>query len=224
MKRIFILVAVSLLPFTTASTQAEAGPSWQGTAFYTLSPGVTTSVDWSVYAPGDTGSLSGLTTNYTYQYTLNGVTGLTSSASFTLGNNISAPTPIFASGKAKTIGSSSVATVGIAPNSGFLRSTNNAFLQTINLKTGDGAIAWWNVAAAPTGGSNSRITIGGNNIFSTDIIATPGPLGSSIAAFSTAPGAPEPATWALLLTMMAFTTVWMRRKQDDEPLETAVIA
>jgi len=189
-----------------------------------LSPGVTTTVDWSVYAPGDTGSLSGLTTNYTYQYTLNGVTGATNSSWFTLGNNISAPTPIFASGKAKTIGSSSGMTVGMGPNFGSLRSTSNPFLQAINLKTGDGAIVWWNVAAAPTGTSNSRITVGVNNTFSTDIIATPGSLGSSIAAFSTAPGAPEPATWALLLTMMAFTTVWMRRKQDDEPLETAVIA
>ncbi|MDQ6971680.1 MAG: PEP-CTERM sorting domain-containing protein, partial [Mariprofundaceae bacterium] len=39
------------------------------------------------------------------------------------------------------------------------------------------------------------------------------------------PGVPEPETWALLLAMMAFTTLWVRRRQDDDvPLETSITA
>jgi len=38
------------------------------------------------------------------------------------------------------------------------------------------------------------------------------------------PGVPEPQTWALLITLLGFTTWWLRRRRDNEPLETSIAA
>jgi len=68
--------------------------------------------------------------------------------------------------------------------------------------------------ASLSNGTESLIGVG--RIVAPDAVSGPPPP---------SPGVPEPETWALLLAMMGFTMVWMRRKQDDDaPLETTIAA
>ncbi|MDQ6971902.1 MAG: PEP-CTERM sorting domain-containing protein, partial [Mariprofundaceae bacterium] len=73
--------------------------------------------------------------------------------------------------------------------------------------------AWFTSTVGPT---SSGFIVNG----APGLMAAPDPLGGPLGV----PGVPEPETWALLLAMMAFTTLWMRRRQDDEPLETSIAA
>ncbi len=202
--------------------QAEAAPSWTGTANFAFSstPGDAAIVNWSVYKPTDTGSFSGSSSAYTYQYTLNGWATNPGDPLLEIWAGTSADITnggIVATGAGLTTTNTISPPAGASSNQGFQLSVIGPGLTT----SADTVTAWWTSTVAPTlsVARISSVIVGGSPI---------GMTSGSIMAPNKGippPGVPEPQTWVLLLTMMGFTTWWMRRRQDDDaPLEMTITA
>jgi len=204
MKKIFVAAVLVIAPMLIA-TPAKAAPLFSGTSTFNLAnntgPGTElVTVDWNVYAPSTANPFTTTSPNYLYAYTLSNSTGLAGGTfgEYVLHTTTGAPYLLTGAGA----GSSPELIATFTFGSG-------------NISSGT---AWWESATAPTlvdwkvGGASGNA-----------LMAAPTSLGAPLA--SGVPGVPEPETWALLLAMMGFTMVWMRRKQDDDaPLETTIAA
>ncbi|MDQ6986767.1 MAG: PEP-CTERM sorting domain-containing protein [Mariprofundaceae bacterium] len=232
-KKILMIAALAVIPMLAASP-ANAAPTTVGTVNLNFSTGGSTTMDWAVYAPGDTGALAGVsTTNFAYQYTLHGWSGYTGNFYSDIGSG----------------GTANILTVGSSPNgtgatvpvsnspfsdffagpSFFFDTHGGTMTSAANTTTGWytsalGPVQTW-IAGNLTGAGSTTTYTAGLGLDSQIILGagtspiTATPLAGGV------PGVPEPETWALLLAMMGFTMVWMRRKQDDDaPLETTIAA
>jgi len=226
MKKLILAAAILLIPICTPN-HAQALPLHSGTAildFAALGIGTgSTSLDWAVYAPGDTGAVAGVSADYTYQYTLHGWSGYA-------GTYVSDiyRAPAFATGTG-TSSSGTTATVSaidygtIVPGGlgifGFDTDLATPFNSPSQTTTG-----WFTSSLGPV---NSTFDLSLNRadwVASGATIMTDGTGPGGISG-PPLPGVPEPETWALLLSMMAFITVGMRRRQDeDKPMETSITA
>ena len=232
---------MAILPLMVASP-AMALPTYSGTVNLNFSTCGSTTMDWAVYAPTDTGSLSGSTTEYTYQYTLHGWSGFTGTGSFYSDIGMAAGSAT-SSGSATAGGTTASVSQTPSPYSDFY--VGSAFFFDTHAGL-DGGLDFTSPTATTTGWYTSALGpvktwIAGNLTG----VVTPGGgtpptytagLGldgqiimgagtTDITAIPLAPGVPEPATWALLIALMAFTTLWMRRRRDDEaPMEMAIRA
>jgi len=243
MKKLLSIIALACMLLLFAAQQAQAipiiGSPATGTVLFDLNPGVpgtnVATVNWSVYAPNDTASLSGSLTDYTYQYTLNGWTGFgtafdpfagahfevwtglgtTSIAPGASGATSSGPTPAFSWAQS------------LSSNSWILDVTAGAFNSPTSSITG-----WFTSAITPTESvanifSASGSAVNGLPFGGPDSILAPnqGTLPSYGVPPGVPPGVPEPETWVLLLSLMGFSTWWIRRRRDeDAPLETSIAA
>jgi len=233
MNKLITIAALLLMQLMLAPAKAQALPLFSGTTQFNFFPGNTATVDWSVYAPGGAGSLSGSASDYTYQYTLSGWSGYEGNAQLDIWTGMTpgitgtgstsagatAPTPTVV-GAALSYGFFSMAISGpdltLPANSitGWFTSAIAPTYTVAQLFTGP---AWNTMAGA---GIDTQL------IMSANMGTTPftGPPGGLPPGAAMPPGAPEPQTWALLITLMGFTTFWLRRRQDDEALETNIAA
>jgi len=235
MRKILSILVLACIPMLLAPTHSQAlpiiGVPNTGSVLFDLNaaaPGTNVAtVNWSVYAPGDTAALSGSATDYTYQYTLNGWSGIDPSFGGIFEVWTGASPAITGSGTASTGTVPAFSWIaGPALNSWVLDVSGGTFTSPSSSITG-----WLTSAIAPTEsvaqlgtGPKGASTLGASVGLAID--------GQSIQAMNSgtlpdlgAPGVPEPETWALLLAMMAFTTLWMRRRQDDDaPLELSITA
>jgi len=243
MKKIILFAAMLLAPALFMPNLAQAAPSFSGTVNLNFSTGGSTTMDWSVYAATDTGSLSGSTTQYTYQYTLHGWSGF-SAANGGTGQFFSDIG--MAAGSATSVGFATAG--GTSATVSNFASSYSDFYQGASLffdtHTVNGGIDFTSPTATTTGWYTSSLGpvntwIAGNLAGVSVPGATPptykagagidsqiimGAGNSTINAVPLAPGVPEPQTWALLLAMMGFATWWLRRRQDNEPLQTSFAA
>jgi len=202
MKKILTLAALLLIPLLFAPSHAQAAPLFSGTSLFVLNGGSDSiHVNWSVYdsAASVPGGLTGLGAGYVYQYSLTSGNG--SAGTYDFSALLGATVPITGAGFAS---GPNLAVSTQTPSGAASASALSATLITTG-PTGDFAGVWWSSTAAPV---ISNVTINGVT-------------GSGAVM---APGVPEPETWALLLAMMAFTTLWMRRRQEDEQLERSITA
>jgi len=216
MKKLLSIIALTCMPLLIAPMHAHAVPLFTGTANFTFSaiPGDATTVNWQVYAPGDVGSMSGSLTDYTYQYTLNGWSTYPGDVLL----------EIWAGTSAGITGASNTPSITLNPptgpaSTGFQMSTATTALAGV----GGSAAFYWTSTVAPT--------LSVAQISSSFVVGPPlGMTGGTIMApnqgtMPPAPGVPEPQTWALLLSLMGFTTWWVRRRRDEEALlETSIAA
>jgi len=230
MKKYLFLSLVAMLPLMVASP-AMAVPTFSGTVNLNFSTGGSTTMDWAVYAPTDTGSISGSTTAYTYQYTLHGWTGYAGSFFSDIGMVLPETSSGVVLGGGATGGGSYA--YG-SPYSDFYQG-QSLFFDTLGVAnfTNSGATStgWYTSTLGPVKtwiagnltGAGSPTTYKAGLGIDSQIIMGAGT--SDITAIPLAPGVPEPQTWALLIALMAFTTLWMRRRRDDEaPMEMTIRA
>jgi len=208
-----------LLSVLCGPSHALTAPSLSGTVTLDYGADGITTLDWAVYAPTDTGSVAGVSaTDFTYQYTLHSWAGYPGSLFWDIGKD-----PAFAVTGLGLVGGGADPATGIGDAGGSFALDNvGAFTSLTAWYTSTlGPAATWmqtRVSGIPPGPS-TPINIGAG--FDSQLImgagTSPGPgLGG-------APGVPEPETWALILLLMAFTTWWMRRRQDEhDPLETSI--
>jgi len=218
-KKILVIAALAVVPML-AATPAKAAPLFSGTSTFNvdqtlLAATELVTVDWAVYAPGAANSFAATTTDYLYAYTLTNTNGLASGFS---GDYVLAVPGLTGMTSSGVVNGTNMAVT--TPFAGDLYAnfhiTNFAGAGTSSAP-GTGT-AWFTSAIAPTAGN--FIVNGNPNIGQ---MAAPVPGGGALTGG--VPGVPEPQTWALLLAMMGFTMVWMRRKQDDDaPLETTIAA
>ncbi|MDQ6986453.1 MAG: PEP-CTERM sorting domain-containing protein [Mariprofundaceae bacterium] len=241
MKKILTIAALAVIPML-AAIPAQALPLFNGTVNLNFSTGGSTTLDWAVYSPGNTGALAGVNaTDYTYQYTLHGWSGFPVTGNFFSDIGMTLPATGVGSGVS---GTTSTVTTSASPfsdfyqGSAFFFDTHAAgtpidFTSATSTTTG-----WYTSALGPvdtwiagnlTGAGNPTTYTAGQGLDGQKIM---GAGTASIVAIPNTgglpggvPGVPEPETWALLLAMMGFTMVWMRRRQDDDaPLETTIAA
>jgi len=205
MKKILTLAALLLMPLLFAPSHAQAAPLYTGSSLFVLNGGSDSmNVNWSVYdsAASAPGGLTGLGAGYVYQYTL--ASGNGTAGTYNFSALLGASLPITGAGFAD---GPNLAVTSQTPSGAVSASALSATLTTTG-PTGDFAGVWWSSTAAPV---ISNVTI--NGVTGSATIMAPG-----------VPGVPEPQTWALLITLMGFTTFWLRRRQDDEALETSIAA
>lgn len=221
MNKLILTVCLALLPLM--SSPVQAAPSFSGTVtldFAALGIGSgSTTLDWAVYAPSDTGAVAGVSADYTYQYTLHGWSGYTGtfasdiyrSEALTTGSGTST------SGTTATVAAIADGFPGVF---GFDTDAAAPFSSTSQTTTG-----WFTSKFGPVT-STFDVTLDRTAwVASGASIMTDGTGPGGISGTPLAPGVPEPQTWALLLTMMGFTTWWMgRRRDDDAPLQTSITA
>jgi len=221
MKKLLIVCMFAAIQLVFSPGQAQALPSFSGTVNLTFAPGNSTTLDWFVYKPTDTGSLSGSSAGYTYQYTLNGWAGYDGLADVKVLTGVAGAASITSTGVAST----GVPTAGIFAGvfgNYFEFNLLGPFGGPADLSNPANSITGWftstnapvkTMASAQTASSvpiNVGLGIDSQVIMATDQVP---------------PGVPEPATWVLLLSLMAFATWWMRRTQDgDAPMESAIAA
>jgi len=215
MKKYLFIGMLALLPLM-AATPAQAAIIDSGTTTFNFfnGGGSTTTVDWSVYSAGsDPFGATGA--GNVYAYTLNGWSGYTGTANLGIfngfgvlngaGNASSGVTATVSQDPAAPLGSAFGVMKGGLAGGTFGASSKTTF--------------WWTSTMGPKTttaqlSNGTETLIGMGRIVAPDAVTGPPP-----------PGVPEPETWALLLAMMGFTMVWMRRKQDDDaPLETTIAA
>jgi len=205
MKKPIAIAALLLMPLLLA-TKAEAAPLFSGTAIYTLPSADIVTMNWSINSPGINGAA------YTYAYLLSGTnTGSAQAIDFTA---LTGVTSITQSSSSRGL---EITSFTQSPSSGIpvtgLTSLQSTFLTSAASTAGSTwnvNLLWESNVAPVTPGS---VTINGVTI-----------SGIGPSAPATAPGAPEPQTWALLIALMGFATVWLRRRQDDEPMQASIAA
>ena len=221
MKKYLLVAVMAILPLMTV-TPVMAAPLYNGSVtldFTSVGSGATT-LDWAVYAPGETGALAGVSpTDYTYQYTMHGWSGYTTSILTDIGKIIN-PAASLGSGK---VGNTQIVSVVDSPVSDLykgyafffdtyrIRGVND-FTNPLATTTGwytssFGPVNTW-ISATLTGVGGQ--TFGAGLGFDSQTI-----MGAGIVPILP-PGVPEPPTWALLLCLMAFTTLWMLCSSDDD--------
>jgi len=217
MKRLISLLTIVFL--LGLPLQASGAPTFSGSTLFDFGGGNVATVDWSVYAPTDTGSLSGSTSEFTYQYTLNGWAGygggdpLLSDANLNVWTGTSAGITSF--GTAST-GSAPAPTAVVLPDFFQLTAAGANLTDPLNSITG-----WFTSSIGPTithaqltTGPVLNTTVGYG--FDGQLIMSPN--------HGIPPGVPEPETWTLLFCLLGFTTWWMRRNRNDAPQETSIAA
>jgi len=243
MKKLILFAAMLLMPALCMSNLAQAAPSFSGTVNLNFTTGGSTTLDWAVYAPADTGSLSGSTSEFTYQYTLHGWSGF-STANGGTGQFFSdigmAPGSATSLGFATAGGTTATVSNLASPYSDFYQGASLFF----DTHTTNGGIDFVSPTATTTGWYTSALgpvnTWIAGNLTGVSVPGSTPPtytagLGldsqiimgagtAPISAVPLAPGVPEPQTWALLLAMMGFATWWLRRRQDNEPMQTSFAA
>jgi len=219
MKKLLSLTILFIIPLLLAPMQGVAAPTWSGTTTYDFGGGNVTTMDWAVYkgaaAPVSFGSP---TAPYTYAYTLNGWAGYSAGGSavaldifYPFIDPAISPKPTTFNGIASNI-------AGLAPTITSGPSAPGTATFQLGISGGtfvaaDTATAWWTSDFAPVY-TTSALTVGATTINS----------GTVVSQLTMAPGVPEPQTWALLITLMGFTTLWIRRRQDDDSLEIGIPA
>ena len=224
-----IFAAVALVLSTAIQPfNVQAAPTWAGTTTFDFGAGVAgggagiATVNWEVYAPADTGSLSGSTSQYTYQYKLSGWLGNNPTLGDYLTVNLPAPVTVGTSGHignnlfffnyfTHTLYNNNAAAFHTPTTPGTASSLVLGQTGTPIMYSGTGSVtAWWTSNATPVFGSATLKN------------------GASIATNTGAimvPGVPEPRTWALLIAMVGFATRWLRRRKvNDAPMETSITA
>jgi len=212
MKKILSLAVLLLMPLMLTPTKAQALPLLSGTSSFTFPTHGTTSVDWAVYAAGTSPFGSAPLTDFVYSYTINGWTG--SSGWVDLQINIPPGAVTTGSGFSTTGGTAAPV---LSTSASQLRSQNGSVPSGTALTSpSQTSTAWWSSSQGPVM-SDAILTTGLETVGGSSPIAVMGPSAPP-------PGVPEPQTWALLLALMGFTTWWLRRRQDDVPLETCIAA
>jgi len=205
MKKYLTLTALLLMPLLFAPSHAQAAPLYTGFSLFALNGGSDSmTVNWSVYdsAASAPGGLTGLGAGYVYQYTL--ASGNGTAGTYNFSALLGASLPITGAGFASGL---NLAVTSQTPGGAASASALSATLTTTG-PTGDFVGVWWSSTAAPV---ISNVTI--NGVTGTQAIMAPG-----------VPGVPEPETWALMIALMGFTTWWLRRRQDEEPLQASIAA
>jgi len=218
MKKYLFIPMMALMPFI-AVLPVHATIIDSGTTTFNFfgGGGSTTTVDWAVYSAG-TDPFGATGTGNVYAYTLNGWSGYTSTAQLDIFNGFGV-----LNGAGNTSSAGVTATVGQNPPApaGSAFGVMSGSLTGGTFGAGSNTSFWWTSSMGPktttaslSNGIESLIGVG--RIVAPDAVSGPPPP---------SPGVPEPQTWALLLTLMGFTSWWMRRKQDDNaPLENAIAA
>jgi len=215
MKKYLLISIMACLPLiAVAPAQAAIIDSGTYTFNFFSGGGSSTAIDWTVYSPG-TDPYGATGAGNTYAYTLNGWSGYTGTAQLDIFNGFGV---LNGGGNTSTAGVTAAVTQTPSAPAGSAFGVMSGTLNGGAFGAGDSTTFWWTSSMGPVSTmaimNNGTETLSGiGRIVAPDAITGP-PL----------PGVPEPETWALLLAMMAFTTVWMRRRQDDEPLETSIEA
>ena len=213
MKKYLFVVVAAMIPLLVA-IPVRAAIIDSGTTVFDFGGGSSTSVDWKVYDPG-TAPFATTGAGMIYTYTLNGWAGYSSAAILNIFNGFGT---LNGAGLSATPGvSATVSQVPSAPAGG----TFGLMQGSLNggaFGVGQSATFWWTSTMGPkttsaTLSTSAAVTPGTGRIVAPDAVTGP------------PPGVPEPQTWALLIAMMGFAVLWMRRREDDNaPLETAVAA
>jgi len=218
MKKFLLITFTLLLPLLLAPIHGVAAPTWFGTTTYDFGGGNISTMDWAVYKPTDTGPGYVDTSRYTYAYTMNGWDGYAAGGS-TAVLDVFFPFVDPAISAKPTINNGTTSSIaGLAPTITSGPSAPGTATFQLGLSGGtfvaaDTATAWWTSDFAPVY-TTSALTSGATTINS----------GMTAGQLTMAPGVPEPQTWALLITVMGFSTWWLRRRLDDDPLETSIAA
>lgn len=194
------LVMVGLL-FSVA-TAANAAPTWQGTSVYNFSDGVSRAdINWQVYAPTDIGSPAALG-GYTYVYNLSDYTGAGGIFSFSIG----LPRTVDILGAGVTTPARAAT---LSPTSGTTASLVAQWSFGSPVTAGQTSGFYWASSVAPAAAGSSGL------------LSTVGTVGSTTALVM-APGAPEPATWALIF--MAAGWLFFLYRRQEENVDEALVA
>lgn len=187
---------------------ASAAPTWQGTSVYNFTAGgnptvvATANIDWQVYAPTDTGSPSAVA-GYTYVYTLSNYTG--GGGVFTFSIGLPQAADILAAGV------TTPALAGtVSPTSGTTTTLATQWSFASPVTAGQTSGFYWVSSLAPVAAGASS-----------GLISTVGTTGNTTALVM-APGAPEPATWALIFMAAGWLFFLYRRK--EESVDEALVA
>jgi len=215
MKKHLFIAILAFLPIIIV-TPAHALPIDSGTVTFNFfgGGGSTTTVDWAVYAPS-TDPFGAAGAGNVYAYTLNGWSGYTGVAKLDIFDGFGV---LNAAGNTST-GVTAIVSQNPAAPAGSAFGVMSGALDGGTFAAGSSATFWWQSTMGPvttsaqlSNGTESLIGLG--RIVAPDAIVGPPP-----------PGVPEPQTWALMIAMMGFITLWMRRRQDDDaPLETTIAA
>jgi len=213
MKRYFLIAIMAYLPLiAVAPAQAAIIDSGTYTFNFFSGGGSSTTIDWTVYSPG-TDPYGATGVGNTYAYTLNGWAGYTGTAQLDIFNGFGV---LNGGGNTSTAGVTATVTQTPAAPAGSAYGVMSGALSGGAFGALDSTTFWWTSSMGPVN-TTAQISNGPETLVGTGRIVAPD-------AITPPPGVPEPETWALLLAMMAFTTLWMRRRQDDEPLETSITA
>ena len=221
MRKFLSFTMMFILTLLLVPIQGQSTPTWFGTTTYDFisNGGSTQTMTWEVYKPTDTGSLSGSATDFTYQYTLTGWNGY-----YDTGAVLDILTPFIDSTvvPAATTGNGVNLSLGLSPAISTTPAAPGTAPFQLSLGGGsfvdpltDSVTAWWTSKAAPVY-TTSQLT-------ASFTVGSPETVYSG-AQLTMAPGVPEPETWALLLALMGLTACWLRRRQDDKPLQSSITA